>query len=101
MKLFSHSRNLSCGQQLCAAPHIDASAHELTIVNHDHPRAGAVRFAGLPTRVCLAVQSPKHSMRATITMMRSIPSTLKGYKAPLVVRKDGGEKESKLSKQNE
>ena len=61
---------------------INMDAHEMTIVNHDDPKNGAVRFTNLPNCVCVALQGPKHGIKAKITQY-AIPVELLKYQAPV------------------
>lgn len=67
----------------------DADARELTVVNHDLPRVGAVRFTGVPSPCRLFLSGPKHGLEAALRRA-SPPAELAAWKAPLAVGRYGG-----------
>jgi hypothetical protein len=54
------------GDPLTVGILIDMDARTCVIVNHDAPREGAIRLDGIPARCKLALQGPKHMIKARI-----------------------------------
>lgn len=77
---------------------INCDTHELTVVNHDNPLVGGVRFVGLPSRVRVAIQGPKHITQVKLLPNLTMPPRLFAFKTPVVGASDGGATKPKKQK---